>query len=626
MENQKEKLFDQFPAVTTEAWEALIQKDLKGADYAKKLLWQTNEGFVVKPYYRSEDLNTIQWLKSLPGSYPYVRGNQTAGNVWLVRQEIKADDIAEANQKALEVLMKGVDSLGFELGNRKDFTIETLDALLKNVRADIAEINFTHVAEPKHLVENYLKLITKYNRSYESIRGSVNYDPVARFSRRGVWYKSMEEDMQLAADLVRSSAKLPEFRVIGVNGHIFTNAGADTVQEMAFTLALGAEYMTRLTEKKLSASEIAPKMKFSLAAGSNYFMEIAKFRAYRLLWANIVNAYGIDDASHCKMDIHARNASWNLSLYDPYVNMLRTTTGSLSAILGGVNSFTVLPYNTAFEKPTDFSERIARNQQLILKEESYLDKISDPAAGSYYIENLTKSLMDESWKLFLSIQDEGGFIESLKNGTIQQAIKKSAAKRDANIANRKEIFLGTNQYPNVNDRVDGDPGYQVFTEDDKTSDKAEIDTIKLYRGTQAFERMRYKTDIYSKTNKRPVAWMFTYGNLAMHKARANFACNFFACAGFETIDNPSFDSIEAGIAAAQTVKPEIVVICSSDEEYQDNAMAIYQALKDQCIVVLAGQPKDITEELKAAGMEHFIHVRSNVLETLTGFQKILGLA
>lgn len=626
MENQKEKLFDQFPAITTEAWEALIQKDLKGADYAKKLLLQTNEGFVVKPYYRSEDLNTIQWLKSLPGSYPYVRGNQTAGNGWLVRQEIKVDDIAEANRKALEILMKGVDSIGFELGNRKDFSIENLDALLKNIRADIAEINFTHVADPQQLVENYLHLITKYNRSYESIKGSVNYDPIARFSRRGVWYKSLEEDMQLAENLVRSSAKLPEFRVLGVNGHIFTNAGADIVQEMAFTLALGAEYMTQLTGRKLSASEIAPKIKFSLASGSNYFMEIAKFRAYRLLWANIVNAYGIDDASHCKMDIHARNASWNLSLYDPYVNMLRTTTGSMSAILAGVNSFTVLPFNSAFEKPTDFSERIARNQQLILKEESYFDKISDPAAGSYYIENLTKSLMDESWKLFLRIQDEGGFIDSLKNGTIQQAIKKSAAKRDADIANRKEIFLGTNQYPNMNDKLDGDIGYQVFTEDDKTSDNAMIETITLYRGTQAFERMRYKTDIYSKTNKRPVAWMLTYGNLAMHKARANFACNFFACAGFETIDNPGFENIEAGIAAAQAIKPEIVVICSSDEDYQDNALAIYKALKDQCIVVLAGQPKEITDELKSAGMEHFIHVRSNVLETLTGFQKILGLA
>jgi methylmalonyl-CoA mutase len=418
---------------------------------------------------------------------------------------------------------------------------------------------------------------------------------------------------------------LPNYRVIAVNGHIFANAGATIVQEMAFTLSAGSEYLTRLTDKGLFIGEVAPKIKFNLAVGSNYFMEIAKIRAYRLLWAQIVNAYGLNDARNGRMFIHAENASWNFTVYDPHVNLLRTTTSTMSAVLGGIDSFKVLPFDAPFESSTDFAERIARNQQLVLKEESYLDKIADPAAGSYYIENLTQMLVDEAWKLFLNIDEEGGFVSALKKGIIQNKINESARKRDLNIAMRREILLGTNQYPNFNEKIEKELLSNIFNAEDKTSEDAEIDTIKVYRGAQAFEMMRYKTDVYSKTNKRPVAWMFTFGNVAMRKARATFASNFFACAGFETVDNLGFKTIEEGIEAARAVKPEIVVICSSDEEYAGNAALIFEALKNEAVVALAGYPNEIAEELKTAGMKHFIHVRSNVLETLQAFQQQLGI-
>ena len=626
MDNENTRLFSNFPEVSSQAWHELILKDLKGADYDKKLLWQTNEGFAVKPYYRAEDLNNISWLKSFPGSFPFVRGNHPSGNNWLVRQDLKVTDIASANEKALDLLMKGVDSIGFELESEKRYSVEEIELLLKNIRADIAELNFLRTYHPNEIVEIIIALVTKYNRSYDKIKGSVNFDPLSRYLRRGIWYNSMEEDLNLAARLIKTSSRLPDFRVIGVNGHLFSNAGATIVQEIAYTLSMGAEYLTQLTSRGLFADDIAPKMKFSLAVGSNYFMEIAKFRAYRLLWAQIVNAFGINDAEHGKMNIHATSATWNLTFYDPFVNLLRTTTGSMSAILGGIDSFSVMPYNKVFEETNEFSEHIARNQQLILKEECYFDKIADPSAGSYYIENLTNSLVNEAWILFLKVIDEGGFIESLRKGSIQDAVQLSAAKRDSNIASKREILLGTNQYANVAEKVIEDPGYWVFTEDDRTSDKAEIKTIKTYRGAQAFERMRYKTDIYSKTAKRPQAWMFTFGNLAMRKARASFACNFFGCAGFETIDNPGFETIEQGITAVREEKPEIVVICSSDEEYNENAIKIFNELKNDTIVVLAGFPKDLVEELKAAGMQHFIHVKSNLLETLEGIQKLLGVA
>jgi len=626
MENHKTKLFSNFPAVSSQEWHDLIVKDLKGADYDKKLLWQTNEGFAMKPFYRAEDLDQISWMKTYPGSFPFVRGNNPSGNNWLVRQDFKVTDVVAANEKALDLLMKGVDSLGFELDCTKDYSLDEIELLLKNIRADIAELNFLRSHHPNKIVEILIALVTKYNRSYDTINGSVNYDPISRFTRRGSWYHSMPADMDLAFKLIKTSAKLPEFKVIGVNGQLFANAGATLVQEIAYTLSMGVEYLTQLTSKGLFADDIAPKMKFSLAVGSSYFMEMAKFRAYRLLWAQIVNAYGLHEAAHAKMHIHATNANWNLTFYDAHVNLLRTTTGSMAAILGGVDTFAVKPFDSAFEEPTDFSSHIARNQQLILKEECYFDKIADPAAGSYYIENLTKSLVDEAWTLFLKVDEEGGYIESLHKGSIQQAIHCSAAKRDANIANKQEILLGTNQYAYVAEKVHDNPGYWVFTEDDQTAENAEIKTIKPYRGAQAFERMRYKTDIFCKTATRPRAFMLTFGNLAMRKARAAFATNFFACAGFETIDNLGFESIEQGIKAVKEEKPEIVVICSSDEEYNENAIKIFNALKDNCIVVLAGSPKELVVELKNAGMQYFISMKSNVLETLEGIQKILGIA
>jgi methylmalonyl-CoA mutase len=622
---QKKKLFAEFSPISTQSWEEQIIRDLKGADYDKKLIWNSPEGFRVKPYYRSEDLNHIQWLKAFPGEFPFVRGNKASGNNWLVRQDIKVDHIGNANEKALEILMKGVDSLGFELDCKHTYSLNDVESLLKNIRADIAEINFSGTTQHLQLVQIVARLVDKYNRPFDKIFGSVNFDPLLRFSRRGRWYQSEEADMETAALLIKEVQKFPVYRVIGVNGHIFANAGANIVQEMAFTLAAGSEYLTRLTDKGFFIGEVSPHMKFNLAIGSNYFMEVAKIRAYRLLWAKIVNAYGLNDARNGRMFIHAENSRWNFTLYDPYVNMLRTTTGTMSAILGGVDSFRVMPFDVPYESPTDFAERIARNQQLILKEESYLDRVADPAAGSYYIENLTASLAEEAWKLFLQLQDNGGFVAALRNGSIQKMISESARKRDMNLATRRDILLGINQYPNFSENISADLPISVFEAEDKTMEQAEIETIKTYRGGQAFEAMRYKTDLFSRTAKRPEAWMLTFGNLAMRKARANFACNFFACAGFTVTDNPGFEGIEEGIKAAKQSKPEIVVLCSSDEEYTGNALAAFEALKNDCIVVLAGFPAGLADELKAAGMEHFIHVKSNLLETLQLFQQQLGI-
>ena len=418
---------------------------------------------------------------------------------------------------------------------------------------------------------------------------------------------------------------MPNFDALTVHADRIKNAGSTIIQELGYGLAMGAEYLTRLTEMGMSVDEVAPKIRFNFATGPIYFMEIAKVRAARLLWANIVNAYGPKDADITKMTIHSSNASWNKTIYDPYVNMLRTTTETMSSTLGGVNSFTVLPFNAVYEERTEFSERIARNQQLLLKEESYLDKVADPAAGSYYIENLTDSIAEHAWDIFLQVMDQGGFVEAFHNGFVQKNIKETAQKRDMNIATRKETLLGTNQYPNFSEQKEKELDPELFEVEDETLDDAEVETLKAYRGAQEFELLRYHTDQYAKNNKRPKVFMLTYGNLSMRRARSQFASNFFACAGYEVVDNNGFDSVEKGVNAAIQADSDIVVLCSSDDEYAEIAPKAHDLLKNKAIMVVAGYPKDSIEMLQKEGIHNFIHLKSNVLETLKGYQRELGI-
>jgi methylmalonyl-CoA mutase len=626
MDSQNQKLFPEFSPVPTPEWEKKVMEDLKGADYEKKLVWNTKEGIRVKPYYRSEDLEGLDYLEIFPECFPFVRGNHKSGNHWYVRQDIKVTDLKRANEKALDILMKGIDSLGFVMDEDRLYSKEDLDLLLRNIFAEMVEINFECGGNALSLMENHIEMIQRYNRDFRKIHGSLSFDPLGRLVLKGRFYNGEEEDFDTCRKLIGITANLPYFKVINVHGNHFHNAGANIVEELAFSLLQGSEYLTRLTEKGLSASHVAPSMKFTFAIGSNYFLELAKVRAARLLWAHIVKAYGISKEEYAAMNIHAVTSRWNKSIYDPYVNMLRTTTEAMSSIIGGVDSLTLRPFNEFYEEPDDFSERIARNQQLLLKEESYFDKVADPAAGSYYTENLTDTIAHEAWMLFLEMDGHGGFVEALKKGILQDRIAESARKRDMDLANRKEVMLGVNHYPSFGEKLSKAIDEGNLEPADLTLPDPLVQTLKPYRGAMAFERLRYETDMYSLKHKRPSVFMFTYGSVSMRVARSQFSRNFFACAGYETIDNHGFKTVEEGIQSALESKAEVVVICSADEEYPVIAPQIYDGLKDQAVVVVAGYPKDSIGELRAQGIGHFIHVRSNVLETLSAFQKMLGIA
>lgn len=611
MEN-REKLFSEFAAPTTQEWLDKIQVDLKGADFQKRLVWRTNEGFNVQPFYRREDLKDLKAVDSLPGQFPYVRGNKTDNNLWHVRQDIVVtDDVKAANTKALDVLMRGADALGFEIP-RSLVSAETIATLLDGIKADILELNFSTC--PCHTVELAQLLVDYYKaQGYDlaQMEGSLDFDPISKMLQKG---KDTRHALEFARPLMEALRELPKYRCFTVNSRLLNNAGAYIYQELGYALAWGNEWMQMLTEAGCDATEVARRIKFNMGVSENYFMEIAKFRAARLLWAQIVKQYEPKCDCACKMHVCAFTTTYNQTIFDSYVNLLRSQTEAMSAALANVDSMVVMPYDTPYEQPDEFAERIARNQQLLLKEEAHFDKIVDVAGGSYYVEHLTDALAQEGWKLFLQVEDEGGMLEQCLAGKVQAAINTTDDKRHADAAKRKEFILGTNQFPNFLEKSDGKQATSCTACCHTPESKPEqgVPALHVSRLAEQFEALRQQTEAAAH---QPIAFMLTIGNLAMRQARAQFSCNFLACAGYKVMDNLGFKTVEEGVDAALAAGADIVVICSSDDEYAEYAIPAYQYLNGRAMFVVAGAPA-CTEDLKAAGIENYIHVRVNQLDTL----------
>ena len=619
MANNKEKLFTEFTAPATQEWLDKIQVDLKGADFQKRLVWRTNEGFSVQPFYRREDVEKLQTPLSMPGEFPFVRGNKKEDNVWYVRQEINASDALEANAKALDILNKGIDSLSFRVPREK-VSEQYIEQLLEGIRCDIVEVNFStclcHSLELARILAAYFE---KKGYDKEKVVGSVEWDPLGKMVMKGKDKQSLLAD---APALVEVFKDYPHFRCITVSSVALCNSGAYIVQELGYALSWGNEYLQQMVEAGVEPTLAASKIKFSMGVSENYFMEIAKFRAARMLWAQIVKQYEPKCDCACKMCVNAVTTTYNMTLFDSHVNLLRSQTETMSAALAGVHSIVVTPFDAAYETPNDFSERIARNQQLLLKEECHFDKVVDPSSGSYYIEELTASLANEGWKIFLKVEEEGGFLAATLAGTIQDDINATNEKRHLHAAQRREFILGTNQYPNFTETSEGkQPVSSCRCGCGTGCEDTPVKGISSTRLAADFENLRLATE---KAVKQPVAFMVTVGNLVWRQARAQFSCNFLASAGYKVIDNLGFQTVEEGIDAALAAGSDIIVLCSSDEEYAEYAIPAFKYLDNRAIFVVAGAPA-CSEELKAAGIENFIHVKVNQLETLKDFNAKLGI-
>jgi methylmalonyl-CoA mutase len=461
-----------FPPVSTETWEAAIAKDLKGADYEKKLVWRTEEGLAIRPYYRREALNGLEdQLRTAPDFYPFVRG---AGRAWEIAQ------CAKPGPKA--------------------------------IRADLLH-----------------------------------------------------------------------------------EAGANAIQELGYGIAAGVERLAALTAT-LPVDTIASQIEFVFAVGPSYFIEIAKLRAARMLWAQAVTAFGPHDDRACRMRLNVRTPQRNKSAYDRYTNLLRVTTEALSAVVGGCDQLTV--------KPFGFDAHLALNVQRILKEESRLDAVADPAGGSYYIEALTDSLAREAWKLLQHTEAEGGYAKSLASGAIGKALVETRAAREKAYSARRRSLVGVNNYPNGTEKT---PEAELPTPEPGSP-------LPQIRVAEPFEKIRRRTTEHALAAGRyPKVLLLKRGDVKMKGARSNFCRNFFGCAGFDMVEAEEYERTDA----------DLIVLCSSDPEYP--ALAQEVCPKVQVPVLVAGNPKEQIERLQAAGVQGFIHIFSDLVQTLTYWQDRLGM-
>ncbi len=593
----KQKLFAQFPPVSTAQWEEVIAADLKGADYDKKLVWRTREGFNVRPYYRAEDLAGLKYLGAGPGRFPYVRGTGKC-NHWLVGQTVGS--LGEA----LRAVEGGAEAITFAGAKAED-----VGTILKGIDASAVEVTLCGGAEVAKAAIDFAKSHT----DADELRVNTCIDPlIKKLTLKGA-FGCCEDGCKCFTTIAELVGEAPKkMRLVTVGGHNFGNAGATIVQELAFTLAAGHEYLVKLQEQGLTADRAAHTLRFKVSVSANYFMEIAKLRAARMLWATIVRQYKPESACAEKMRIHAESSRWNMTVYDPYVNMLRGTTEAMSAAIGGVHSMEVLPFDAAYAQAGDFGSRIARNVQLLLKHESHFDNVVDPSGGSYYIETLTQQIAEQAWALFRQVEEKGGYIAAFNEGFIKETIDTAAEQKAKEVATRRMVLLGTNQYPNFNELSEVPVG---------VTEPASDGGLTLLRGAMPFEQMRLQVD---KSGRNPKVFLLTCGTLGMARARAQFATNFFGCAGFRIEDNTFFETVQEGVQAAIASKAAIVVICAADDDYAALAPEAFKLLGGKAMFTVAGAPAS-QAELEAMGIKNFINVRSNVLTTLQQYVKELGI-
>lgn len=515
------------------------------------------------------------------------------------------------------------------------------------------------------------------------LRGCIGADPVATLLTEGRLPYSLGTAFDVMAHTTRwAHANAPQLKTILISAEPYHDAGGNAVTELAYSLATGVEYIQQCLERGLAIDEIAPAIQFAYSIGSDVFMEIAKLRAAKMLWSSIVASYGGSPDSQ-KMTIHARTSAWTKTVLDPYVNLLRSTTEAFSAVLGGVDSLHVSAFDEAIRPANEFSRRIARNTQIILEQEAHLAKVVDPAGGSWYVEWLTDALAQKAWELFLQTEEQGGLLSSLEAGIPQQLVEQIAADKADNIARRKARVVGTNMYANVAEQfaqheklpaihaeratavgahrvskpsssfevelqqVAAAAGHSVeagvkaaiagATIGDlakaltsSAQAKTILKPLRLHRAAAAFEALRQQADAYlEKTGSRPTVFLANMGPVSKHKARADFAAEFFAVGGFEVVRERQFAHAEEAVQVASSSGAAITVICSDDASYPELVPPIAQALKEanpEMVVLVAGLPDpEQMAKYREAGVDDCIHVRTNCYHMLRELQERTGV-
>ncbi|MDR4888854.1 methylmalonyl-CoA mutase family protein [Fredinandcohnia sp. QZ13] len=619
-----------FPTIDYETWKQEAEKSLKGKPI-EKLHKQTYEKITLKPIYTKKDVQKIPFLNDMPGEGSRVRGSKPTGYLnqpWHVSQEMDLKTPEEFNPVIREALQNGQTMIHFTLqpknGSHKGLALHTE----KDIEKAFNGISLTNTpllidAQTDLLV--FLSLLQSHVKT-DSLTGTIGMDPLGILVETGqLSMKPKAAYDQLAESVEWVMDNQPNLRTILVKGEPYHNGGANAVQELAFTMGTAIEYMSELLERGLTVDQIAPRMTFSFSIGSNVFMEIAKLRASKILWKTIIEAYGGNEDS-CKLYIHARTSAFTKTIYDPYVNMLRSTIEAFSAIVGGIDSLHVSAFDEPIKTPNTFSRRIARNTQSILREESFLNKVIDPAGGSWYVETLTNELAEKAWELLNEIESEGGMLEALKAGTVQERISLVLQERQKNVNNRKEKIVGTNMYANIQEK----PIAYTKTKSIYESNEAviSINRISPVRISESFEQLRQASEQYLETSgERPKVGLINLGSIPEHKPRADFITGFFEAGGFQVIKNDGYLTARDAIEGAKTMNLTTYIICGKDDSYKEMATDICNDFKKSnpdVRLFIAGKLEN-EEFYRNVGINDFIHIGTNCFAFLHQLQQEMGV-
>lgn len=703
VENFPDVPLDEFTPPTDEEWKAACEALLKGAPFEKKMFTKTYEGITFDPMYTRKHTEDILTKGVMPGMGDYLRGVDAAGYIgkpWGIAQACDETLPAENNELlrhehdkgatiyhiVLDTASRtGVDARQAEaVGDTGTSvtTVEDMHVLLTGL--DLAKFPL-YVYAGANAVP-LLALVAAARRAagedMAAVRGIVGADPIGALAADGKLPASLDAHYDSLAAAARwATVNAPHLRTVFVRSDVYSNGGANDVQEVASVLATATAYLRALCERGLTIDEAASQIAFAFSMGANFFLQIAKLRAVRPLWAQIVGAFG-GSAEAQKMRIHARPALFFKTIYDPYVNMLRNTTEIFSGVVGGIDSFESAPFDEPIRKGDEFSRRIARNVQIMLQEEFGLLQPIDPAGGSWAVETLTRQMKEKIWAEFQRIEKEGGIIAALRAGSLQESVAAVLAARFKNADLRRDRIVGNNMYPNMTETLletraedtaalkaqrTADIDAYLSDIDVKHRDEAlaslrqahsvdnaveaalagatiaelmtavtegngaeTVTAIAPHRWSERFEALRQRTEEYkAEKNDNVKIFLANMGPIPQHKARADFTTGFLQVGAFEVLGNDGFKTVEEAADAARASGADAVVICSTDATYPEIVPALAPKLHEvlpKARVFLAGAaPKDLLETYKEAGIDEYISVRANCYEILESLQKQKGM-
>lgn len=675
-----------FPIPTYEQWKKAVDKSLKGAPFSK-LLTKTYEGIILQPIYQKKDVENLTFTKTIPGQFPYVRGTeqQVGRKSCLVAQEMNHPIPAHVNEWLKSDLQKGVNAINLVLNeatklgndfsdkNSKKDQVGTLISSLEDVEITFANIDLNDIPFVVQAGTSAVPFVTymaayfqKNNFRLTNLKGCIGADPLAMLVKNGNLRFEIDSYLDQMAELIKwTEINSPKLKTIFIDDHPYHDGGGSAVNELAATLATGVYYIRELQKRGLSIDQIAPSIQFSISIGSNLFMELAKIRAARMLWANIIEAFGGNERSQ-KLTVHARTSRFTKTVYDPYVNILRSTVEAFTAEIAGVDSLHVSSFDEAYTLPNDFSRRVARNIQLVIQEEAHVDYTADPVGGSWYVEHITAELSSKAWEQFQLIEAQGGMLEALQKGMPQLQVKEVSEKKKQDIEKRKLIFVGATMYSNSAEtqmETDNGPLLELLekriiaVKEKKQVDvslsqsnmvidlikaaeqgatigaiskalgrgkRITVEKIEIFRATEAFEKLRQYCE-QKKTKGEPISvFLISVGTLADHKPRTDFVANFFETGGFDVVKNNGFETVETVLAAAADTPASIAVICGKNQSYNEMAAPIIAGIKkqrsDMKVFVAGKQEQKLEQQLEEVGVDGFIHVGTNCYQLLRELQ------